>query len=295
MKRKTDDIYAISESIEERKFRFRFEEAIVYEVRPAPGGAGQELIFRHHGAIHDLFLMMANEGDEGFLRGVKLFLKNAARMLRPARSHFISLLADQLHEMKQTSAPLRECEVGNVSRFARELLPGTKECTSSVHFGTEILLAWAEDANTGVADVGVPSQPTALIRGILMAPSFDHARAVLFWDKAAKSESFPCRIFSDPCPWDEGVIFSSWHVRAFGRLFTVAPPVAISRFAAHMREHAIKKMVLKPMGSQRRGQWAAQCVPADENDRERVFRCIVGAIDDSERRERVTEALQLTA
>ncbi len=295
MKRTKDDPYAVDESSEERRFRYRFEQAIVYELRPAPDGTGQRLVFRNSGALHDLYLSMVNGGDEGYLSGVRLFLRNAGHMLRSARSQFLNLLAGQLHLIKPTSAPLRECEVSDFARFVRGLLPAPGEDVSRGHFGTEILLAWAEDAHTGLPDVGVEAQPTALIRGILLAPSLDQRRAILFWDKAALSDKFPCRIFSDPCPYDEGVLFSSWHIRAFGQLFAVVPPAAVQRFAAHMGDNAIHKMTLREREMRGVRRWVPEPVPAEANDRERVFRCIVGMIDNAERRAQVTAALRLSA
>jgi hypothetical protein len=139
--------------------------------------------------------------------------------------------------------------------------------------------------NTMDPENDLEPQPTAVIRGVLFAPSFDQRQAFGFWERASRSERFPDRIFSDPDHPDAGGIFSSYHLRAFGLFFSVAPEGAVSRFAAHMRDRALMKRIVEWVADL--GKWIVRDRPATENERNRVFDGIVGYVDGEKRREQL--------
>lgn len=242
---------------------------------------GEERRYVGTRAVLDLFDALVRMGDRGHVKGATLFANRCREreIPRAARAHMLTRFALALRDADTPNArtTLRESEVAHAGRFV----------SSFVRELPVVVLEWAEDANDGDVNSGLEPQPTAVIRGVLLSPSFDHREAVEFWRMSAASARFPVRIFSDPCRSEEGTVFSSWHLRAFSLLFTHAPMEAVTRFIAHMREHAVRKTAKRL--NEATGTWFEEFVPATENDRSCAFRSIAGSIEPPERRNLVTE------
>jgi hypothetical protein len=235
--------------------------------------------------LHELFDLLMRSGNEGYVLVAAVFARKAAEreIARDVRAHVMTGLARALHEFDGSRAEPRESQVAHFGRFINAVIEGHP----NLH------VEWAEDMHTGIDGSGLLPQPTSVIRGALLAPSVDQRRAVGFWRLSVSSERFPCRIFSDPCHPDDGSIFSSYHSRVFGLVFSVAPVEAVRRFAEHMRAEATRKLVRR-WDEERRASFI-EAIEADENDRQRAFRSIIGHIADDRNRHEAANSLGLSA
>lgn len=273
----------------ERKLRMCLERALTYEwkSRPEVEGkpSGRLLVLANRFAVHEFFDLMMRNGDDGYVVGATLFARRADEMERPVRARFLTSLARMLRDFDgDPQGCIRESEVAHFGRFVNVLLSKKGRLDG-------VVLAWVEDMNTSDPENDLTPQPTAVIRGVLFSPSFDQRQAFGFWERAARSARFPVRIFSDPCAPEDGLLFSSYHVRAFGLFFSVAPEGAITRFAAHMRDNAVTKTAREWVEDA--GRWMVKAVPASALDRHRVFDGIVGYVDGDHRREKLRALLHV--
>jgi hypothetical protein len=268
---------------EERRMVRFLDNAFVCTWRTS--NSGRSLEFQNKYSLYELFDLMMRMGDKGYVLGATLFARKAQdkNVERTVRSHMLTRLARGLHEMQSDGRKEpTEASVANFGRFISVLVGELPEWN----------VEWAEDMDADDPMRDLQRQPIAVIRGVLLSPSLDQRRCVRFWEMAAASEKFPRRIFSDPCPPDDGAIFSSYHRRAFAIVFTYASAPAVKRFAIHMREHATQKCVRRwcdpPVGgSPGQGKWIVEAAPATENERLSVFRSIAGSIEGNERRKQV--------
>lgn len=280
------------ESDYERKLRTCLDRALICQWKAranAESEPGRLLVLTNRFAIGELFDLMMRGGDDGYGAAAALFACRACDVERPVRARFMTQLARTLHELHgREKGEVRESEVAHFSRFVNALLakPAVKSRDDRMD---GVVLAWVEDMNSADAENDLEPQPTAVIRGVLFAPTFDHRQAFGFWERASRSERFPLRIFSDPCPSEDGAIFSSYHVRAFGLFFAVAPEGAVARFAAHLRDNATAKKVRDWDDAAR--TWATSSVPASLAERQGIWNGIAGYIDGEQRRERVQSIL----
>lgn len=249
--------------------------------------AGRTLEFQNKYPLHEFFDLMMRTGDQGYVLGATLFGRKVQEksVERAVRSHLLTRLARGLHDAHPDGRKEpAETTVAHFGRFVNVLIADMPE----MH------VEWAEDMDADDPQLDLHRQPTAVIRGVLLSPSLDQRRCVRFWELAAASSRFPCRIFSDPCAPDDGAIFSSYHRRAIAIVFTHAPAIAVERFANHLREHATLKHVRRwqdpPEGSGAGpGKWTVEAEPATENERLNVFRSIAGGIEVSARRKQVSD------
>jgi hypothetical protein len=272
-----DDTAHFPGTIEERRIFRSLDHVFDLECVDASSGT-----FRFVGthAVQEFFASVGRLGDKGYVLGATWFAERVRNkeVPRAARAHMLTRFALALRDMDSPDErrAFRESEVAHAGRFV----------AAFVHELPVVVLEWAEDAGTGIPTHGFAQQPTAVIRGVLLSPGFDHRKAVDFWRMSAASKCFPDRIFSDPCRSEDGSIFSSWHARAFSLIFTHAPVEAVVRFVAHMREHAVRKA--SKLHNPATDTWADEFVPATENERLSLFRSIAGGIELPERRDFVT-------
>jgi hypothetical protein len=233
--------------------------------------------------LNEFFSLLHREGDHGYVVGAKTFAQEVG-MRNPCRQIVSDILTrvalmvytESGHEVREP----RESEVAHMGRFVNELISDLPE----MH------LAWVEDMN-GPSE-GIPSrQPTAVIRGVLLSPRLDQRRCVRFWELTVSSDLFPRRIFSDPCDPREGSLFTSYHRRAFGLVFSVAPIEAVKQYATHMRDNADSVQVREWDEDSRR--FSTGLRPASEQERGLNFTSIVGYIKDTFRRDLVADLLQV--
>lgn len=265
---------------EERRMIRYLDGAFVYAWKTS--GEGRKLEFATRNPMYEFFELMMRMGDAGYVLAATLFGRKVedGKTERPVRSRLLTMLARGLHDAHESpTAPVREAAVAHFGRFVNALIAALP----AVH------VEWAEDMDADDPQNDLRPEPVAVIRGVFLSPSLDQRNCVKFWEMAAASERFPLRIFSEPCGPDDGIIFSSYHRRAFAIVFTVAPEPAVDRFAGHMRRHATKKMVrrLRP----ERDEWIVASEDATENERMNVFRCIAGNIEPQARREHVSMLL----
>ena len=265
---------------EERRMIRYLDGAFVYSWKPS--GKGRKLEFSNRNPLYEFFELMMRMGDAGYALGAMLFGRKIedGKIERAVRSRLLTHLARGLHDAYDApTAPIKESTVAHIGRFVNALIavmPG-------VH------VEWAEDMDSDDPGHDQRPEPIAVIRGVFLSPSLDQRNCVKFWEMAAASERFPLRIFSEPCGPDDGIIFSSYHRRAFAIVFTVAPEPAVDKFAGHMRRHATRKLVRNKRPE--KDEWFIEPVEATENDRQSVFRSIAGNIEPHERREHVSALL----
>lgn len=268
---KGDQRYAFV-SIDEQRLARHLANAFAFERTRTDQGV--RIVFAHERAMQEFFDCIVRMGDAGHVTGATVFTdqvreKDPGREVRAALlTRFARVFYDT--EYGADRRPIRESEVAHAGRFVNAVVAEMPQ----TH------LEWAEDMGDGCPECGLEPQPTAVIRGVFLSPALDQRKAAEFWKLAAASKRFPLRIFSDPCGSEEGAIFSSWHMRAFALVFTNAPEAAVERFAAHMREHAVAKM-LKVFVS---AKWVDKPAPATATDRKNVFDAISSNIEIAARR-----------
>ena len=216
------------DGVEMRRAANRLAQAISLK----PAETGRPRVFQSLYAIHDFFLFMARDEDRGYALGATVFRQAADRLERTVRSRFLTALADVNREcldrdrmsrrgiggssLPGPDSSVYESQYAEFARFVRQLLPGD----------ATLLVAWAEDMNTDDSSQGLEMQPTALIRGVFFSPLLDQRLAVDFWDQAAVSPSFPCRVFDEPCDPDDGVMLSSYRTRVIAEVCSVGAEAA---------------------------------------------------------------------
>lgn len=269
---------------EERRMVRYLDNAFVYSWKSS--GDGRTLQFGTRSPLYEFFELMMRMGDAGYVLAATLFGRKVAErnVERTVRSHLMTMLARGLHDAHSYgAAAITETSVAHFGRFVNVLIADMPE----MH------VEWAEDMDADDPERDLRKQPIAVIRGVLLSPSLDQRRCVRFWELAAASEKFPKRIFSEPCLPEDGIIFSSYHRRAFGIVFTLVSDVALERFVPHMREHATTKCVRRwqepPEGcGKQAGKWTVEIESATENERQNVFRAIAGGIESNDRRRKVS-------
>lgn len=277
MASRNDDPAYVPATFEERRILRNLDHA--FDLEPVDP-SGERHRFVGGRAVQELFDAFVRMGDKGYAYGATIFARRCheREIPRAARAHMLTRFALGLRD---ADAPderraIRESEVAHAGRFL----------SGFVRALPVVVLEWAEDAGDGDERTGLAAQPTAVIRGVLLSPSFDHREAAEFWRQSAASKRFPVRIFSSPCRSEDGAVFSSWHVRAFSLVFSHAPIEAVTRFVTHMREHAVHKR--HKFYRERSGTWHEGLSRATENERHCVFRSIAGSIENAARRDYVT-------
>lgn len=237
----------------------------------------RKIVFEDRYALYRFHDAMMRQGDDGFALGAQVFLHHTDRMERPVRSIVLTLLARNLSWHDPAPKDPSESSVAHFAIFVNAVAERSPRR----------ILQWVEDMETGLSS-GLERQPTAVIRGILLAPSINHKQAFGFWKLAAVSRRFPCRIFFDPCRADEGTPFSAYHLRAFGTLLAFAPPEILPHVCGHLRLAAIAGLV------EARDDAGIRIAPKPLSAAEagRVLRAIAGHIAEAGRRAEV-EALLL--
>lgn len=279
------DDAVVPPSVEERRMARWLDEALVYRWKE-DGGGGRTLHLSSRNPLYEFFDLMMRMGDAGYVLAATLFGRKAVEsgVERAVRSRLLTLLARGLHEAHHDArATITESSVAHFGRFVNVLIAEMPRA----------YVEWAEDMDVDDPRLGLRKQPVAVIRGVFLSPSLDQRKCAKFWELAAESDRFPVRIFSEPCGPDDGAIFSSYHLRAFAIVFTVAPEPAVAKFAGHMRERATHKLVRRLRPDEDR--WTVESEPATENERMNAFRCIAGGIEPHARRERVSTLLGVGA
>lgn len=237
--------------------------------------------------LHEFFDLVSRLGDQGYVLGAAIFARKAkeTNIERAVRSRFLTLVARALYDCKlpDRRGDPRESEVAHFGRFVNLLIEDDPV----------MFVEWSEDMAVDDPGRDLAAQPTSVIRGVLLSPCLDQRRAVAFWDLSSKSEKFPRRIFSDPCVPDDGVIFSSYHLRAFGLVFTHATESAVRCFASHMHANATGKLVRIWDEAEKRGR--IERIPAGEVERSNAFTAIAGYVENHDNRRLVNGIFGLAA
>jgi hypothetical protein len=152
----------------------------------------------------------------------------------------------------------------------------------------ERFLEWVEDLNTDDPWNDLKTQPTAIIRGALLAASIDPKRTTAFWGLAAASARFPDRMFSDPAePAEDGTPFTPFHLRRYADMFAVMPDDAILRFGTRMRTMATHRLAYAMTDGMRN----VVEIRLTKHERVTMLRGVLDGIDDPRRREVARRAL----
>jgi hypothetical protein len=269
-------------SDEARRLHRLLNDAIPHEWLEVEGG--RALRFVHPLRLGEFCEAMMLRDDLGYASGAQFFMTAVLEknIERTVCSHLLTRMALTFHEALSAYAdsPLLESHVATFGRFVRHLLKDMPER----------VVEWSEDMNVDDPQRDLRKQPTALIRGVLLSPAISQSKCEKFWDSAARAADFPLRIFSDPCAPRDGILFSTFHLRVFGAVFSVVSGEALTRFAGHMRECATEKLLLEVISD---GKWQTVRAPVDAYERRSAFECIVGNVEPTERRERVAQLLQV--
>lgn len=203
---------------------------------------------------------------------------------REQRSMFLTLLArGNLDDIVGKKGTVRERQVAQMARVVATIVSRVPARNIGV------FAEWAADMSVAVPDT-YDVQPVAVIRGVLfftdVVSAFDVERAMVFWDRAIKKRTdkepeFPWRVFSHPCRADRGIILTEYHMKAVGKMLTVAPDYAVDRIAQQMLQHAKYKNVDVPgtddLGGSRRAQ---EPTLATDAERRQMFLCIRSDVSD---------------
>lgn len=269
-------------SPEERAFRHTLSTAMLCRWTDDETRIGaRKLVFVNGDfRIHDYHALMIAGDDRGFVLGAEVFRAVMAeqRVEPVVQSHLLTRLARSLYDYLGSGfEPIRESQVSWFGRFVKNLIVGNEA----------MFLAWAESMNVEDPYNGFEPQPTAVIRGALFAPALNQAECAPFWELAAQSETFPMRVFSDPCSSREGCIFSGYHRRVLTAILSAVSDDAARKIAAHIREQAVHRSI----GSYEDGAWTERLALASDRDRKAVFDIIAQSIDNLARRDAVSQEL----
>lgn len=281
-----DDNKPVPPSDEERRLVRWLDSAFVFTWKEN-GDGSRTLRLSSRNPLYEFFDQMMRMGDAGYALAATLFGRKVAdnAVDRTVRSRLLTLLACGLHENGcDTRAEITESSVAHFGRFVNVLIADMPQ----------MYVEWAEDMDADDPQRDLRKQPVAVIRGVLLSPSLDQRRCVRFWELAAASAAFPLRIFSEPCPPDDGAVFSSYHLRAFGIVFALVSDAAVDKFAAHLRDNANRKKVRRwhdpPAGhGKEAGKWTVESEAATPQERLNAFHCIAGGIEGNVRRKRVSD------
>jgi len=236
--------------------------------------------------MSSVFRWASSRGDDGYAEVGDQFI-DIVRELRPPRNAVSLLIKSLIMALRDepSSGAFREKTVAHATSFVNALVRQTPH----------VLLAWAEDMVANDPALGLSRQPLALICGTLFASRFDQKDASIrsfpapsgvddltqeqmlpFWEQAASSARFPLPIFSLPCPYDEGTIFSPNRQRIFGTIFSHVSEDAMRKFAGHIRDHAHFTRV-QPT---RESEWKTlgRAVRATATDRRNALSGIVASV-----------------
>jgi hypothetical protein len=282
-KNRSQDSWVAALGVDDRRLYGLFKDATLHE---RSGDQGKRALqFAHLLRINQFCDAMMRRDDQGYSAGARFFMAavNDGSLERAEISHLLTMMAGSFYEMlgEKHDEPLREQEVAFFGRFIRHLLPELPQT----------VLEWAEDMNVDDPSRDLSSQPTALIRGVLLSQDIVQPRCRRFWEMAAESERFPLRIFSDPCDPRDGCVFSSYHLRSFGALFSLVSERTLVKFAGHMRKHAVRTCLMQPIGN---GEWMTVTCPAFPREKYVAFSSIVGYVAAPDRRQKVADLLGVT-
>lgn len=169
-------------------------------------------------------------------------------------------------ELDNVSVPrgLRSVILTALARWTYESVPGKAAIQGRIvsHFGQilshsakahpEMYVEWFEDMGHGIPlahETGEPPeqgyyewllapQPTRVLRGILFASRLREGVMDEFWRRAARSEFFPERIFTDPGDFeDQACLLTPMQLAQLAVFYTHAPEEAVQRFARVFAEH----------------------------------------------------------
>lgn len=283
-KRRDQDSWASSMTDEGRLLIRLLKDAILYEWVECE--SGRTLKFLHLSRSGEFSEAMMRYDDRGYAAGAKFFMGAVVEtgLERAVCSNLLTKMAGSHHDQLNNGhdAPVFEREVSFFGRFVRHL---QQELPQNV-------IDWTEDLNTDDPWHDLKSQTTEFIRGVLFSPAIEQRRCLSFWEGAARAKRFPLRIFSDPCDARDGVIFSSYHSRVIGAVFSLVSSIALERLVCHMRECATHKFFLRSVGD---GKWERLRVAVMEHERLAVFKSIVSHIDSVSRQQEVAELLGISA
>lgn len=254
----------VKESLLETRLRQFLEMAAIWESGRQPeclGVCGTRLQTRY--AIDDFFKQMTGEGETGRAVGAAVFVAVAGREERIVRTRLLTRLAYMVCACTRGRRLPQEEQFGHLGPFLAHLMPEQAPW----------VVAWAEDLDTDDPALGLERQPIAVIRGAFLSPEFPLPVVLPFWELAALSERFPLRLFREPCPADDGAIFASWHLRAFGGLLEAVSARARRKFAGAIAA-AREKRVFEIGPDIRFG--TSRTVPATAEERRRALQGIAG-------------------
>ncbi len=279
-----NDPYIVPASDDRRRLDRHLANAFMYTTADTP--LGTRITFTHPQAMHDLFEVVERRGGDAREFAAALFLERFREQDHPrdVRAALLTRYARAMHDMHVVDHhTIRESEVAHAGKFVSALITEMPQ----------MILDWVEDMATGLASIALEPQPTEVIRGVLLSPSFDQRRAFVFWKLIAKSSRFPMCIFSDPCAAAEGTLFTEWQCRAFALMFTHAPDEVVERAVAYMCKEATRKYVL--VYSKINELCYERLENASETERGNVFKSIVNHVTPHTRREYVAGLYDLAA
>jgi hypothetical protein len=273
-------------SDEERRLKSQFLTALSYrwkeyEMEGADGKpvrARKMWLTAPHAATR-FFEQVIGLGDRGYDLAAIIIAKEMDHVERPVRSNLMTRMARAIPDCIMRSSQVREREISQFGQVIHRL----------VQDFPQRFLEWAEDMEADDPWNDLKRQPTAIIRGALLAASIDPQRMTAFWGLAAASTRFPERMFSDPGdPYEDACPFTPFHLRRYADMFAIMPDEALTRFARHMRTTASVRLVRV---RQEDGTYRIETERLSRHERVDMLRRIVSGVSDPHRRAAVEKAL----
>ncbi|MFC1639096.1 hypothetical protein ACFL26_02395 [Patescibacteria group bacterium] len=150
---------------------------------------------------------------------------------RELRSIILTGLARWPHEAASRGVPIRGRTVAHFGRVLNRSAM-RENCA-------RLYVEWFEDMNTGIPLEGqegqwlLPPQPTRVLRGIMRNVRIKDGVVDDFWKRAAASERFPDRMFTDAGDFESQACFlPTSQLTELANFCTHAPEAAVRRFAA---------------------------------------------------------------
>jgi hypothetical protein len=273
-------------SDEERRLKAQFLTALSYQWKEydmeGPDGstvrARKMWLTAPHAATR-FFEQVIGLGDRGYDLAAIIIAKEMDHVERPVRSNLMTRMARAIPDCIMRSPHVREREISQFGQVIHRL----------VQDFPQRFLEWVEDMNADDPWNDLKEQPTAIIRGALLAASIDATRMAAFWGLAAASARFPDRMFSDPAEAaEDGSPFTAFHLRRYADMFAVMSDEAILRFGTRMRTMATHRLAYAFAEDKTR---SVVSVRLAKHERVEMLRRVLNGIDDPRRREVARRAL----
>ena len=272
-------------SDEERYLLTLFKRALPFAwkeyAREVPGGdpvPARKMRLESPFAATRFFEEVIGRDERGYDIAARIIAQHMDAVERPVRSNLMTRMARAIPDCIMRTRDANEREVAQFGQIICRLIGDFPER----------FVEWAEDMEADDHWNDLKRQPTDIIRGVFLSAAIDASRTPAFWALAATSETFPLRLFSDPCGPGSMRTFTPFHLRRYADMFAAMPDAALRKFGRHMRRNAKVRLIERVIIDRSYDPPVEERIVVEETMtyRERItmLREIVAAVRDVDRR-----------